>query len=244
MPDALRIATWNVCWFTHLFDHGGRLVGDGDWSGMHDVTRERQAGAIAAVLSAVDADLIATIEAPNTGRRKSTVRALEGFARRFGLRQTRAIIGFGSDTEQEIALMFDPGRVTARHDPRGKRLDAGTASGNRPGHAPRFDGVFPLDLDGDGELDLHRFSKPPLEAELTIDGDHRLRLIAVHAKSKAPHGARDAQDAARISLTNRRKQLAQCAWLRARLDEHLAAGEEVIALGDFNDGPGSASAAF
>ena len=42
----------------------------------------------------------------------------------------------------------------------------------------------------------------------------------------------------RIAIDNRRKQLAQCIWLRQRVEEHLALGDNVIVMGDFNDGPG------
>jgi endonuclease/exonuclease/phosphatase family metal-dependent hydrolase len=63
-------------------------------------------------------------------------------------------------------------------------------------------------------------------------------MIGVHAKSKAPHGARSPDAAMRLAIENRRKQLAQCVWLRRRVEEHLAAGEPLIVLGDFNDGPG------
>ena len=205
---------------------------------MRDVVRRRQAVAIAEVLRAVDADLWAIIEAPDTGKSRTTVSALERFAVACKLRAREAIIGFPSDTEQEIALMFDPARVTARHVPVGRVLTEAAARHSEPDPAPRFDGVYALDLDGDGETDVHRFSKPPLEAEVEIDGVHHIRMIAVHAKSKAPHGAETKAEAAAMSLMNRRKQLAQCAWLRARIDGHLAAGDEVIALGDFNDGPG------
>tara|TARA_B110000285_G_C15017497_1_gene559796 strand:+ start:627 stop:1082 length:456 start_codon:yes stop_codon:yes gene_type:complete len=41
-----------------------------------------------------------------------------------------------------------------------------------------------------------------------------------------------------MSIENRRKQLAQCIWLRQRVDTHLTAGDDLIVLGDFNDGPG------
>ncbi|MEM7422895.1 MAG: endonuclease/exonuclease/phosphatase family protein [Pseudomonadota bacterium] len=240
----LRIATWNVCWFANLFDQNDDLVDDNGNSAMHNVPRRRQAAAIAAVLRRIDADLIAIIEAPDTGNRSDCVRALEGFSDVFGLRQRRVLTGFVSHTEQEIALLYDPAAFTAAHHPIGTSLDpADAAQGLMDEIAPRFDSVFPLDLDGDGMVDLHRFSKPPLEAEVRVrPGDAgstaRLRLIAVHAKSKAPHGAEDAADVRRISLVNRRKQLAQCAWLRARIDEHLDRGDDVIALGDFNDGPG------
>ena len=232
MSRPVRIATWNVCWFTRLFDDLGRLKTDDEWSGMRDVPRKRQAVAIAQVLR-----IFAIIEAPDSNHTRSTVGALERFAVACGLRAREAITGFISDTEQEIALLYDPARVIAQHAPIGNPLDEVSALRSTD-PAPRFDGVYPLDLDGDGEVDLHRFSKPPLEAEVVIDGKHLLRLIAVHAKSKAPHGAENAAEAAMISLVNRRKQLAQCAWLRARIDGHLESDQDVIALGDFNDGPG------
>ncbi|MEM1164074.1 MAG: endonuclease/exonuclease/phosphatase family protein, partial [Pseudomonadota bacterium] len=235
----LRIATWNICWFASLFDDQDRLVADDGSSGLYGVTRRRQAEAIARVMARIDADLLAIIEAPNTGKIQSTTRALTRFANAADLRQTGALTGFPSETEQEIALLFDPARIAARHVPVGVPLGEEAAARANPDPAPRFDSVYPLDLDGDGEIDLHRFSKPPLEAEVRIDGHEiPVRLIAVHAKSKAPHGAQSERDAARISLLNRRKQLAQCAWLRARLDQHLTDGDHVIALGDFNDGPG------
>ena len=238
----LRLATYNVCWFAGLFDDQNRLLADGERSAMHDVPRHRQASAIAEVLGAVDADLFAIIEAPNTGRMHDCVAALEGFAETFGLRQRKVLTGFISETDQEIALLYDPDRVSARHDPRGELLteDAARHADDPAGlPAPRFDGVYALDLDGDGEIDVHRFSKPPLEASVKVLGSGaELRLVAVHAKSKAPYGADSPEDAARIALLNRQKQLAQCAWLRARIDEHLGNGEDLVALGDFNDGPG------
>jgi endonuclease/exonuclease/phosphatase family metal-dependent hydrolase len=42
----------------------------------------------------------------------------------------------------------------------------------------------------------------------------------------------------KISIANRRKQLAQAIWLRRRIVSHLVAGESLIVLGDLNDGPG------
>ena len=240
MNDRLRIATWNVCWFAGLFDDDNRLLADNRWSAMHDVPRSRQAAAIASVLRRVDADVFAIIEAPDTGSKANCVAALEGFAATFGLRQTRALTGFPSDTEQEIALLYDPERISAVHAPVGALLDLADAEqGLMDDTAPRFDSVYPLDLDGDGKVDLHRFSKPPLETVVTCKtSGASFRLIAVHAKSKAPHGAETPEDVFRISLMNRRKQLAQCAWLRSRIEEHLDQGDDLIALGDFNDGPG------
>ncbi len=73
---------------------------------------------------------------------------------------------------------------------------------------------------------------------MTTATGRKLRLIGVHIKSKAPHGARSAVEATRIAIDNRRKQLAQCVWLRQRVAAHLVAGDSLIVLGDFNDGPG------
>ena len=53
----------------------------------HDVTKAQQVEAIAKVLTAIDADAVLIVEAPNTGKkRQNTVRALQAFAEAFDLR--------------------------------------------------------------------------------------------------------------------------------------------------------------
>ncbi|HSF93924.1 MAG TPA: endonuclease/exonuclease/phosphatase family protein [Thermohalobaculum sp.] len=239
MPP-LRIASYNIAWFAQLFDQRNQLVADQEWSAIRGVTRRRQAEAIAEVLRRVDADCYSVVEAPNSGHRQSCVAELEGFAAHFGLRQRAGLIGFENPTDQEIALLFDPDRLTAEHAPIGEVLgEAAARTGRLPFGAPRFDSVFPADLDGDGEITLHRFSKPPLEAVVEDRATGRtLRLIAVHLKSKVPHSPGSPVRQRRRAVEDRVKQHTQAMWLRARLEEHMAAGEPVIALGDFNDGPG------
>jgi hypothetical protein len=80
----LRLACYNIAWFARLFDRHNRLVDDLEPSGLGDVTRRRQAVAVAEVLGRVDADCFAIIEAPNSGHRQSCVAELEGFAAHFG----------------------------------------------------------------------------------------------------------------------------------------------------------------
>ena len=230
--ERLRIATYNVEWFNGLFDDNGRLLADSQPSARYQIDRATQIGALGIVFSAMNADAVMIIEAPDTGSRRSSVTALESFARQFDLRTSRAITGFASETEQEISLLYDPDRLTPRHDPQG----ASVGKRGSP-DAPRFDGTFRYDLDTDLTPETLRFSKPPLELAVTTARGRRFRMIGVHAKSKAPHGATGAEFA-RLSIENRRKQLAQCIWLRQRIDGHLAAGEDLIVLGDFNDGPG------
>lgn len=229
----MRLATYNVEWFNALFDENDRLIEDDGWSGRQDVRRAEQIAGLGRVFAALDADAVMVIEAPDTNRHRSTVRALEGFAERFGLRTDTAMIGFPNDTQQEIALLYDPAKITPVHDPRGEETGKKGAF-----DAPRFDGVFRIDLDIDDTLDLVRWSKPPLELAVTTARGNALRMIGVHAKSKAPTGARTPEQMIRLGIENRRKQLAQCIWLRQRVDQHLAAGDDLIVLGDFNDGPG------
>jgi predicted extracellular nuclease len=229
----LRLATYNVEWFNALFDNQGRMLDDREPSTRYKTTRGEQLAALAIVFTALDADGITIIEAPDTNGHRSTVKALETFARAAGLRACKAIIGYPSETEQEIAFLYDPDRLTVRHDPQGK---PSTTQGSHD--APRFDTTFRYDLDADSISETIRFSKPPLELAVTTNGGTRLRTIGVHAKSKNPYGAIGREAQIRLSIENRRKQLAQCLWLRQRVDAHLAAKDSLIVMGDFNDGPG------
>jgi hypothetical protein len=229
----LRLATYNVEWFNNLFDDRGRMLDDAGPSARYKTTRAEQLGALGIVFTALDADLVTVIEAPDTNGHRSTVKALETFAAAFGLRARKAVIGFPSDTEQEIACLYDPDRLSLRHDPLGA---VSTSHGST--EAPRFDTTFRYDLDADAVTETIRFSKPPLELAVTTSGGADLRLIGVHAKSKNPYGAVGHAAQMRLSIENRRKQLAQCLWLRQRVEGHLKAGESLIVMGDFNDGPG------
>ena len=219
----MRLATYNVEWFSNLFNDAGRLMDDAEWSGRYDIKRFQQIEALGIVFNALDADAVMIIEAPDGHRKRDGVAALETFAETMGLRARRAVMGFVNDTQQEIAFLFDPDKMTVEHDPRGD---------------PRFDQNYKIDLNVDAAPEKVRWSKPPLELAVEIESGTRLRLIGVHAKSKAPHGARSKSEAMRIAIENRRKQLAQCIWLRERVDDHLDAGENLVVLGDFNDGPG------
>lgn len=226
----MRIATYNVEWFSSLFDRNDALIEDDGPSGRWGIARGDQVAALGHVFRAIDADAVLIVEAPDTGSRASTVRALETFAARFDLRCNRALIGFVSETQQEIALLYDPSRLSARHDPQGD--DTGAAP------APRFDRDFRIDLDLDGTPERVRFSKPPLELAVRTASGVDLRMIGVHAKSKGWSGNHSGAEALRRAIASRRTQYAQCLWLRARIDMHLAAGDSLIVLGDLNDGPG------
>ena len=221
----MKIATYNVEWFSNLFNNDGDLIDDDSWSGRWNVTRAQQTAALGVVFQAMDADGVMIIEGPDSHAKRDGVGALEVFAARFGLRARKAVIGYVNETQQEILFLYDPDVVSVRHDPR----DDG---------APLFDQSMLMDLDVDATPETICGSKPPLELEVTHASGTVFRLIGVHAKSKAPHGARNDAEVMQISIANRRKQLAQCIWLRRRVEAHLNAHEHVIVMGDFNDGPG------
>lgn len=222
----MRIATWNVEWFSALFDDDNRAIEDDTPSARYKVSKREQLVGIGIVLAAMDADAVLVVEAPDEGRRRSTVAALEGFADLAGLRIRKAVIGFASQTEQEIALLYDPDVLGVGHDPQESEA------------VPRFDQELSVALGNGAGTEVARFDKPPLELAVQPAVGAAFRLIGVHAKSKAPHGARNDADVRRIGQANRRKQLAQCLWLRARVEDHLRAGDALIVLGDLNDGPG------
>ncbi|MDF9303176.1 endonuclease [Tritonibacter mobilis] len=222
----MRLSTYNIEWFEALFDAQDQLQLDSAPSARHEISRGAQAEAIADVLRAIDADGIVIIEAPNSGKHQSTERALVRFAEWAGLRTRDVVMGFANDTRQEIAFLFDSNVMTAEHAP----LDTA--------RAPRFDGTFEMDLDVDAKADLVRFSKPPMELLVTPRTGPPFHLIGAHLKSKAPHGARTPEEARAMSIANRRKQLAQAVWLRARVEDRLEAGAPLVVMGDLNDGPG------
>ena len=127
------------------------------------------------VFKAMDADAVMIIEALDQGKRRDAALVLETFVARFGLRARKAAIGFANDTQQEIAMLYDPDAMTVRHDPKGD--DLGETGGR---NAPRFDGAFRIDLDVDDVEDLVTFSKPPLELAIKTKAGFDLHLIGAH----------------------------------------------------------------
>jgi hypothetical protein len=87
----MRLVTYNIEWFAHLFDDADNLMLDGKPSGRYGVDRYTQGRGIAHVLQRLDADAVMVVEAPNTGRKQRCTRALERFAAEAGLRTNIAV---------------------------------------------------------------------------------------------------------------------------------------------------------
>ena len=147
-----RLMAYNIEWFDRLFDDGNAMK--------TDAKSRARLDAIAAVFAETDPDLVGITEAPNTTTTtdtRNTVAALESFAAAYGLRTRKAMTGYISAGEQEIALLWDPDLLRATHDPGGRR---GTQSN------PPFDAEFRVDSDGDDIDEVYRHYRPPLEARI------------------------------------------------------------------------------
>ena len=195
----MRIACYNVEWFDRLFDDEGQLQRDSCWPGRRDVKRADQAKALGHVFRGIDADAIMVIEALDDHQLRSCTWALENFAKPYDLCARKALIGFTNTTQQEIALLYDPMKLTPTNDPIGTLGDP----------VPPFNETYQIDLDIDNRANSMRFSKPPLELAIETAAGHKLRLIGAHLKSKALHLAHNAAEVMRFSIANRRKQLVQ-----------------------------------
>ena len=73
----MKIVTYNVEWFSNLFDNDGQLHNDDRWSGRRDVTRAEQTAALGVVFKELDADGIMVVEGPDSHARRDGVAALE-----------------------------------------------------------------------------------------------------------------------------------------------------------------------
>ncbi len=221
----LRLMTYNIKWFTKAFEADNTLITQGEAA--------EQLEAAAEVLRATQPDLIGVTEGPNTTTttgQRNTVTALENFAAAKNLRQSKAMIGFPSPGQQEIAILFDPAKVAVTHDPGGQ---AGVLRN------PPFNEEFRSDSDGDGIIELYKHYRPPLEAKVErLDGGVPFWMMVVHAKSKGIFDAMDRVHFERVSERNRRKLFAECASIRQRAEQWLEEDRAVVVMGDINDGPG------
>ncbi len=217
---AIRLATYNVEWFTKRFNADNTLKSD--------VASVKQLDAVAAVLKKIKADLVGIVEAPNNGGNQSTVMKLENFASHYGLSLNKALIGFPSKGQQEIAILYNDSKLAAVHKTGGSGVKN-----------PPFNQEFRVDTDDDKIKEIYAHYRPPLEAEITVISSGRsFRLIVAHVKSKGIFSNMDRLNWERASRRNRLKIIAETTSIRKRIDEFIEQGHDVVAMGDINDGPG------
>jgi endonuclease/exonuclease/phosphatase family metal-dependent hydrolase len=222
---SIRLCTYNIEYFNDLFKKDNTLE--------TAAKKKKRLKAIKKVLETIKADLIGIVEAPNTLKSgiKSTVTCLENFAAWAKLPTSKAMMGYSSVGDQEIAVLFNPAKVTVAHAPGGK---ANSKSN------PRFDKEFRFDTDEDRVKEVYRFYRPPLEVKVKVKGQQgqSFKLMVVHPKSKGIFNSMDYTHWESECKRNRRKLFAECTWIRKRVDDWLDDEEEVVVMGDINDGPG------
>ena len=219
----MRICSVNVEWMNDWFTSDDEPVAFRSTfrrDGQLNDTAET-AGRLAAMLKAIDADVIAIQEGPS--------RAAE-----LGLFVDEYLDGayefFHGDSggQQKLALLYRGVTSAARLEP------------------PDLVSDWEADVDGDAVLDTYRFTRTPLVVDLVI-GEQPLQLIVAHTKSNFINMGRELWEnpATRQAfiveaLTNRRRISAEGMRIRRYLDARLAvdAAAPIIVLGDLNDGPG------
>ncbi|MBF8193568.1 endonuclease [Nonomuraea sp. K274] len=196
--------------------------------GERGVTAEA-AGRLAGLISAIDADIIALVEAPS--RPAELALFINEYLSSGGSATYDFVMG-DSGGSQKLALLFKPGQVAA-------------------GLAPLAD-VAPFiepwlaDVDGDAVLDEYAFTRNPLCCTADFDGT-RVGVVVTHLKSNFVNQGREMwQDPARrpdfvkAALRNRRRIANEAMRIRRGLEQRMNAdpGCALIVLGDLNDGPG------
>ncbi|MEO1014620.1 MAG: endonuclease/exonuclease/phosphatase family protein [Pseudomonadota bacterium] len=216
----IRLATYNVKWFDDLFTSKNELKTGAETG--------KRLDAIADAFRLMDADFIGLVEGPNSGGAQSGPKKVQAFAKEYGLRTRKALIGVPSQGRQEIIAMYDPDVVAVT-----------TKKGRATARNPAFDQPFEIDSDDDGIREIYRHYRPPLEVEATSKRSGRkLRIIVVHIKSKGIFSNMDRLNWERASRRNRLKIIAEATSVRRRVDAMLRDGDDVVVMGDVNDGPG------
>jgi len=215
----LKIAVYNVEWMRNLFETDGSPTTTGK-----DGLRSRQ---LAEIIDAMDPDFMGIVEGPNTlvSGAKTASAQLEAWTQLFiPSKRYQGIHGFPSAGQQELCAIFKPEKLKVLFTPV-------TENGKR------FDEPFLVDTTNRLIKEQYEHFRPPLELSLlTPDGQFISRVIVAHTKSK---GIFDMVDYARfeqISARDRLKLFAECMSIRERCDMYLQKGQQVLVMGDINDG--------
>ena len=230
MPT-LKVCSFNCEWMNDWFASGSgpaafrpTFTKDGHTSNT-DATCKRTA----AVISAIDPDVLAVQEGP------SRQEELELFIATYlqdggGAPRYQCYLG-DTGAAQKVGLLFKPqvGAQLAPHSDITQLIDDWDA-----------------DVDGDEQLESYHFTRSPLVVNLQA-GAATFQMIVMHTKSNFVQNGKSMwtnpatqQQYVHQALTNRRRISAEGMRTRTYLDKVLAAdsSRRIIVLGDLNDGPG------
>lgn len=215
----LKTAVYNIAWMRDLFEKDGSPITTGK--------QEIRSKQLAEIIEALNPDFLGIVEGPDTlvnGSRTAT-RQLEFWVSHFlPSHSFKAIHGFPSAGQQELCAIYKPDKIQVLFTPETKT-------------GKRFDEPFLMDTTNRMIKEQYQHYRPPLELSLlTPDGVFLSRLILAHTKSK---GIFDKVDYARyeqLSVRDRLRLFGECMHIRERCDSYLSKDQEVIVMGDINDG--------
>jgi predicted extracellular nuclease len=190
---------------------------------------DQAAQRLAGLISALNADVVALMEAPSRAQELSLF--LDRHLSNGGVAQYQFLLG-DSGGAQKLALLYKPEVASFGLVPSTEITEL-----LEPWLA---------DVDGDAVLDEYHFTRTPLAARADIGGT-ALEVIVTHLKSNfINHGEELWTDPAtrpdfiRAALKNRRRIATEAMHLRTYLETRLDAdpATAITVLGDLNDGPG------
>ncbi len=217
----LKIAVYNVEWMRRLFHKDGTPITTGD-----EGNRSQQ---LASIVSAINPDFIGIVEGPDTlaNGSKTASLQLEKWGAHFGLNNHfKGVHGYPSNGQQELCALYDSSKIKVEFTPT-------TNSKNQ------FNEPFLVDTTNRLIKEQYKHFRPPLELTVTSLADnHFSKIIIAHTKSKGIFAPVDYAKFEQISKRDRMRLYAECMSIRNKCDEYIGTDNNVIVMGDINDGVG------
>src|SRR5262245_3419187 len=229
----LRVASMNGEWMNSWFTADGtpadfrprfKLPGESESN-----STSKTAARLAAVIRAIDPDVLALEEAPS--RKEELDLFIDTYLSTPGGPIYQGILG-DSGGAQKLALLYKPASVSASLTPSATIttiLDPWLA-----------------DVDGDMLLEEYEFTRKPLIVDIQA-GANELQVLVMHTKSNFVNQGKalwddpaHRQEYVVAALKARRRNATECMRTRKYLEEQMDADAtaRLIVMGDLNDGPG------
>lgn len=230
----MKIASWNIEWMNRWFSSDQDTAAwrnSSQISGVTDIADLAQR--VAGVITEMEPDVLMIQEGPS---RYDEIKLFVDDC----LNDDYTIVGPSGKGQQKLyALIKNNGAVEQFE----RAYATGTVDIEEPWSVD-IDGVI---MDGQFSLEEYEFTRVPLMVDIS-DGQHDVRIINVHLKSKYIHNGESLWNNPTTrpafivdAVKTRRRISAEAMRLREYLNELLVedGDKAIIVCGDFNDGPGS-----
>ena len=228
-----KMLCWNMEWMNDLFDGEGNFRPD-DAQPQHDkkTTVKARRNDLAGVIDEISPAVVIVVEGPN--------------------RTKELQLFFDTDVEGNWQTYIQTTKGSSQCIGIAVRMDMDIFDQEKPLKTfnteidPVFDD-FKLDNEDDGIIEIYKYERRPLYAELKLKNGERVRILGLHLKSKGIFDLLSWGKWWEKSVANRRKIFASAAHLRtAFIEPYLTENETknipLVICGDINDGPGFDSA--